>query len=241
MKISEYIKNTVDRLPRGYVFTCTDFSSKVNSKEAMIKTLNRMAASSMVTKLSKGKYYKPEQSPFGDLPPNQYQVVKDLLESGGKIEGYLTGLSVYNNLGLTTQVGSTIQIVKNDIRPSFKRGKYTISYVKQKNIITKENIPLFQILDALRFIKKIPDAGIKNSCLRLKIIIEKLTEKEQRTAIRLAMKYQPSTRALLGAILSDLGKETITVKLKKSLNPITSYDTPGAAEALVSAQSWSLK
>ncbi len=96
-------------------------------------------------------------------------------------------------------------------------------------------------MDALRFIKKIPDTGIKNSCLRLKIIIEKLTEKEQRTAIRLAMKYQPSTRALLGAILSDLGKETITVKLKKSLNPITSYDTPGAADALVSAQSWSFK
>ncbi len=241
MKTSVYIKNTVDRLPRGYVFTYSDFVDKVESKDALSKALNRMAASGKITKLAKGKYYKPARSPFGNLPPNQYQVVKDLLESGGKVEGYLTGLSVYNNLGLTTQVGSTIQIGKNEIRSSFKRGKYTISYVKQKNIITKENIPLLQILDALRFIKKIPDAEVKDSCLRLKILIKKLTQKEQRTAARLALKYQPSTRALLGAILSDLGKETITVKLKKSLNPITSYDIPGVEKVLVSAQIWSLQ
>lgn len=46
---------------------------------------------------------------------------KDLLEENGKIIGYLTGLSIYNQLGLTTQVSNTLQIGKNQIRPSFKR------------------------------------------------------------------------------------------------------------------------
>ena len=105
----------------------------VESKEGLIKALNRLAASGEIAKLAKGKYYKPEQSPFGELPPNQYQVVKDLLERDGRIEGYITGLSIYNTLGLTTQVSNTIQIGKNEVRSSMKRGKYSISFVKQKN------------------------------------------------------------------------------------------------------------
>ena len=116
-----------------------------------------MTVSGKISKLSKGKYYKPEKTVFGNLQPNQYQVVKDLLEDDGKVIGYLTGLSIYNQLSLTTQVSNTIQIGKNEIRPAFKRDRYTISFIKQKNIITKDTISLLQLMDALRYIKKIPD------------------------------------------------------------------------------------
>jgi len=241
MKTTEYIKNSIDRFPNGYIFTYGDFTGKVEGKEALAKALNRLAASGKIIKLAKGKYYKPEQSPFGELPPSQYQVVKDLLESGGKVGGYLTGLSIYNSLGLTTQVSSTIQIGKNEVRSSFKRGRYTISFVKQKNSITKENIPLLQLLDALRFIKKIPDSSIKNTCRILQNLISDFSEKEQKTMVRLSMKYQPSTRALLGALLCELGRNEITEKIKKSLNPLTSYTIPGVSEVLLSAAKWSIK
>ncbi len=159
MKITDNIAYTIDRLPKGYIFTYSDFIDEVNQKEAIIKALNRMVASGKIAKLSKGKYYKPENTPFGNLQPNQAQVVKDLLEENGKITGYLTGYSMYNQLGLTMQVSNTIQIGKNQIRPNFKRERYTISFVKQKNTITKENTPLLQLLDAIRYIKKIPDAN----------------------------------------------------------------------------------
>ena len=119
MKTAEYIAFTIDRLPKGYVFTYADFITEVNQKEAVIKTLNRMVASGKIAKLSKGKYYKPENTPFGNLLPNQAQVVKDLLEENGKTTGYLTGYSIYNQLGLTTQVSNTIQIGKNQVRPNF--------------------------------------------------------------------------------------------------------------------------
>jgi hypothetical protein len=241
MKVTEYIKNSIDHFPKGYVFTYADFMQKVQSKEALAKALNRLAASGKIVKLAKGKYYKSEQSPFGDLPPVRYQVVKDLLESGGKMVGYLTGLSIYNDFGLTAQVGSVIQIGRNDVRSSFKRGRYTISFVRQKNRISKENIPIFQLLDALRFIKKIPDSSIKNSCVILQDLISKLPEKEQDTAARLAMKYQPSTRALLGVILCNIGRDEIAEKLKKSLNPLSSYSFSGVSEVLPTASQWSIK
>lgn len=241
MKATEYIKNTIDRFPKGYVFTYIDFIDKVKSKEALVKALNRLVESGRIVKLAKGKYYKPELSPFGELPPEQYQVVKDLLERDGKVEGYLTGLSIYNKLGLTTQVGSVIQIGRQEIRSPFKRRRYTISFVKQKNTITKDNIPLLQLLDVLRFVKKIPDARIEDSVATSKYLVARLSDQQQEAIMKLALKYQPSTRALLGAILTDIGRGEKTERLKNSLNPITTYTIPGALKVLSSASAWSIQ
>lgn len=241
MKITEYIAFTIDRFPKGYVFTYEDFYDEVKKKEAIIKALNRMADSGKIAKLSKGKYYKPEKTAFGELQPNQYQVVKDLMEEDGKVVGYLTGYSIYNELGLTTQVSNTIQIGKNVVRPKLKRGKYTIRFVRQKNTITKENIPFLQILDSIRYIKKIPDTTIEKSTKRLKNIIDKLSDEDKQSMVRLAKKYPPSTRALLGAILEELGESVYIKKLQSSLNPITTYNLPGVSEALSTAENWNIK
>ena len=240
MKITDYISLTIDRLPKGYVFTYSDFTAEVTQKEAVIKALNRMVASGKIAKLSKGKYYKPENTPFGNLQPNQAQVVKDLLEENGKITGYLTGYSIYNQLGLTTQVSNTIQIGKNQVRPNFKRERYTIAFVKQKNTITKETIPLLQLLDAIRYIKKIPDARIESSCKRFLVIIKTLDEKEINILVRLALKYPPATRALLGALLEQLQQGKATESLSKSLNPITKYKLAGVAKVISTTEKWNI-
>jgi hypothetical protein len=212
----------------------------VNQKEAVIKALNRMVISGKITKLSKGKFYKPENTPFGKLQPTQAQVVKDLLEENGKTIGYLTGYSLYNQLGLSTQVSNTIQIGRNQVRPNLKRERYTISFVKQKNTITKENIPLLQLLDAIRYIKKIPDASLESSCKRLLAIIKNLSETGTNTLVRLSLKYPPATRALLGALLEQLQRVKATDPLFKSLNPITKYKLAGASKVLSTTQKWNI-
>lgn len=240
MKITEYIAFTINRLPKGYIFTYADFAKEVDQKEAVIKALNRMVACGKIAKLSKGKYYKPESTPFGNLQPNQEQIVKDLLEENGKIIGYLTGFSVYNQLGLTTQVSNTIQIGKNQIRPNFKRERYTISFVKQRNTITKENIALLQILDAIRYIKKIPDANIATSCNRLLVMLKKLSEKEVNLLVRLALKYPPATRALLGALLEQLQQSKLSEPLLRSLNPITKYKLAGVSNVISATEKWNI-
>lgn len=240
MNVTDYIGGKIERLPKGYVFTYIDFIAEVNKKEAVIKALNRMVASGKIAKLSKGKYYKPEITTFGKLQPNQTQVVKDLLEDNGKVTGYLTGYSIYNQLGLTTQVSNIIQLGKNQIRPNFKRENYTISFVKQKNSITKENIQLLQILDAIRYIKKIPDATIESSCRRFLAILRNLSEKESSSLIRLALKYPPATRALLGALLEELQQTHLTELLLGSLNPITKYKLAGAAKAISTIEKWNI-
>lgn len=240
MKITEYIAKTINKLPKGYIFTYADFLTEVEQKEAIIKALNRMVVKGKISKIAKGKYYKPEKTQFGNLEPNQYQIVKDLLEEEGKITGYLTGYSIYNTLGLTTQVSNIIQIGKNIIRSRLRRMGYTIEFIRQKNIITKDSVPLLQLLDSIRFMKKIPDTTISSASQRLIFLIKPLSPVDKSVMVRLAIKYPPASRALLGAILWELGEESLTEPLRESLNPVTKYYLPEAPKTLKFTKEWNI-
>jgi len=241
MKVSDYVRNKIDKFPKGYVFTYADFSTKVDKKEAIIKALNRLSASGKIAKMAKGKYYKPEESPFGTLMPEQKQIVKDLLEKDGRnIIGYLTGYSIYNKLGLSTQVSNVIQIGRRNIRPALKRDRFKIVFIKQKNNITRENIPLLQILDAIRYIKKIPDAKPIDSFKRLKAILKEQSTENILSMIKLSMNYPPSTRALLGAMIGQCKPNINTTPLHKSLNPITKYKIGIGKELSLEDQKWNI-
>ena len=121
-----------------------------------------------------------------------------------------------------------------------KRERYTITFVKQKNIITKDNIPLLQVLDAIRYINKIPDAIIDASCKRFLAIIKDFEDKEIKRLVRLALIYPPATRALFGALLEQLQQGKITKPLFKTLNPINRYKLISAAKVLSTAEKWNI-
>lgn len=241
MKISDIVSFKINRFPNGYIFTYKDFAASVKNTEAVIKALNRLVEKGKINKIAKGKFYKPESTVFGELLPNQYQLVKDLLEEDNKLIGYLTGYSIYNSYGLTTQVSNTLQIGKNNTRPNFKRERYVINFIKQANTINKENIPYLQFLDCLKLIKKIPDTTLAKSIERFIAIISGYKLKDIKLIARLAQKYPPSTRALLGALLDEIQLEKYSEALYKSLNPITKYTFPGIEIRLAQAKKWNLK
>jgi predicted transcriptional regulator of viral defense system len=240
MNVADIVRNKINRLKTGYVFTYEDFDLPVNKVEALKKTLSRLVDSGKIIRLSKGQFYKPEKTEFGVLRPPEYQIVKDLLEAENKIIGYLTGVSVFNKLGLTTQVSNTIQIGTNIERKPKKRGKYNIRFIRQKNTIVKENIYMLQILDSIRFIKRIPDADITESCKRILAILNEFTEVEIRSIAKYALKYNPGTRALTGAMLDQEYSENITETLFISLKPATKFDFNFSSELLVYKNKWRL-
>jgi len=241
MKVSDIAVNKIDRFKTGYVFTYDDFDIPVGKIDALKKVLSRLTESGKIVRLSKGKYYKPKEGVTGPLRPDEYQVVKDLLEENGKIIGYLSGINAFNKVGLTTQVSNTIQIGTNIDKKSIKRGKYTIRFIRQKNTITKENIPLFQILDSIRFVKRIPDADINKSCERLINIIQNLSVEEQGYLIKLAMKYNPATRALTGAILESIKGGVYVEALYKSLRGTTTFNLNISPTILKNKEKWQIR
>ncbi|RKD92644.1 DUF6088 family protein [Mangrovibacterium diazotrophicum] len=242
MKVSDRIANTIDRFPADYIFTYSDFDIEVSNKSAVVKALNRMVATGKISKLSKGRFYKPRKTQFGALKPSSYQIAKDFLEQNGELVGYISGYSAFNSMGLTTQIPSTLHIGTNKYRRAVKRGMYTISFIVQPNKITKKNIELLRILDAIRFIKEIPATTPEEACSRLISIVSKLTEEKKATLATLSLKYAPFVQALSGAILEMSGAdESILKKIKDSLNPVTEYNIPISETVLATKNEWRIR
>jgi hypothetical protein len=241
MKIKEKVKIKIMQIPEGIVFTYEDISQNPDEKETVIKSINRFVASGDLSKLAKGRFYRAKTTQFGKLQPNEFETSKDLLEKKGKLIGYLTGFAIYNKLKLTTQIGNIIQIGRRDPKPSIQRGRYKIQFVKQNNEITKQNIPILQILDSIRYIKQIPDSSPFFICNRLKAIISELSSKERVLLVELALNYSPATRALTGALLDEVSSANLTDELLKSLNPISNYKLGISKDNLLKSTKWNIK
>ncbi|MDR2467290.1 MAG: DUF6088 family protein [Prevotellaceae bacterium] len=241
VQIVDAIENAIKRFPKGYVFTCNDFYAEAEKKDTVRKTLNRLADSGKIRKLSKGKYYKPRETEFGSLKPPVRQIVKDLLEKNGKLTGYLTGYSIYNDLYLSTQISNTLQIGANKYKRAIKRGRYRITFVLQPNAINKNNVELLQILDCLRFIDEIPASTPDEACARLMQIISELPPEKQKRLAKLSLKYTNYVRALCGAILEQIGAEQELIdRLRKSLTEITTYKVPVSENVLQMKIKWNI-
>jgi len=175
------------------------------------------------------------------LRPDQSEIVKDLLVEKGKSVGYLTGLSIFNNLGLTTQVSNTIQIGRNDLRAAMRRERFRISFIKQKNEINAKNIRYLQLLDIIRLINKIPDRKSEDALQFLIDAVDNFSQGELNKMTQLAIKYPPSTRAVLGAIYENVGHKKAADELQRTLNPVSTYKVGLIAKLLSNAKNWNLK
>ena len=238
MKTSTEILNKIDKFKEGNVFTYDELGFEPEKTNAVIIALNRLVKEDKLRKLSKGKYYKPQMTEFGELIPDTYQVVKDLLQKERKVIGYLTGFSIFNSLFLTTQVSNTIQIGCNNEKKAITRGIYKIRFIKQPNKITEDNIPILQILDSIRFIKEIPDTDQNHSCKRFIKIIRELSPERLSKLKKLVLKYNASTRALTGAILEMLKADNNTKSIYESLNPATTYNFSISKNILPTKDKW---
>jgi hypothetical protein len=222
--IANKVKTQIDAFKEGYVFSYMDIEGPSKNREAIIKTLNRLVEKGVIDKLAKGKFYKPTKSEYGRLGPDVNETVKDLLENKDEVIGFLTGFSVFNKYGLTTQISNTIQIGRNTFKPPLKRGIYTIQFVLQKNVITKENVKVLQVLDCLKMLKGIPDTTNNNSLSLFGRIIRKYNKADRELLIQLSMKYPASTRALLGLIFETEKIMGPLDKIRETLNPISTYN-----------------
>ncbi|GHU80321.1 hypothetical protein FACS1894145_6520 [Bacteroidia bacterium] len=238
--MTETIKNKIEKIEPGVVFTASDFDVTVKSPTTVSRILNDFVTQGYLRKLSKGRFYKPQISKFGELPPDMYQTVKDLIEKDSKLIGYITGYTAFNDLGLTTQAPSALQVGTYDEKKAIVRGAYRISFIKQRNNITKENIPLLKLLDCLRLFKIIPDILPDNACKRLLYLLSQLDENQRNKIKKLVLKYSPQTISLLGAMLETLSPQEDTTTLFKMLNPMTSYKLGISDKILFNQKKWNI-
>lgn len=223
MSIAQTVQNKVKTMPAGQVFGYQDLPGYNESTSAVIKAVNRMVAEERIERLSKGKFYVPKKGVFGLRKPSDTELIRSVLYKDGRLRGYVTGVSLYNQLGLTTQVPRTITVAYNGGRQEKFYDTIRIKKVVTRIPIEEKDVKLLQYLDALKDIKKIPDSDINLSLKIMKDYISKLSSQDQKRLLKIAQDYySPQVKALVGLIYSSLNLD-VPQSLKRSLNPTTTY------------------
>ncbi len=242
MTITSNIYKKINQLPNGKTFGYADLHIAKNDYSAAAKALSRLVEKNFIKKISKGIFYKPEQTSFGELMPDYQELLRPYLFKNGKRIAYETGTSLYNRLGLTSQIPFRIKIASIHKRINIDGKILKTQAVKSYTKVTNSNYQILGLLDAFKDIKHIPDCSITQGIHRLSAIINELTHQQQKDLIKYALLYPPRVRALLGAILENENKEvTLLIKLKESLNPLTTIQLGVSKTELPTKNNWYIK
>lgn len=87
MVIRDKVKQEIDRMPEGVVVSASDFDIPRQYRATLIKALNQFEYAGIIKRISKGRYYKPRTSRFGELLPPEKEIVRDFLEKDGNTIG----------------------------------------------------------------------------------------------------------------------------------------------------------
>ena len=223
MSIAQTVRQSIESMPSGQIFGYRELPDYTVSPSAVIKAVGRMVFENQLERFSKGKFYVPEKGMLGVRKPSDGELVRSMLYKDGRLRGYVTGLSLYNRLGLTTQVTRIITIALNGGRQEKDLGTIRIKAVVTRIPVEENDIRLLQYLDALKDIKTIPDSDINLSLKIMRRKISDLTRREKTRLSTLSEKYySPRARALVGLLFSSLGL-SVAESLSRSLNPTTIY------------------
>ncbi len=222
MALAAEIRKRIKQLPEGKTFGYEDLCIAKEDYTTAAKALERFRKEGLIKKVSKGVFYKPEQTVFGELEPDYSELLRPYLFENGKRVAYETGTSLYNRLGLTTQLAYRVKIASRSKRININSGALKADAVKSYAEVTDNNYEMLGLLDAFKDIKRIPDCTVSQAIKRLSAIVKELNERQTESLIKYALNYPPRVRALLGAILEKNGIRMKGLeKLKESLNPLT--------------------
>ena len=241
MTLAAQIRTQINNLPEGKSFGYADLGIAKEEYQTAAKVLERLQAKSIIKKMSKGIFYKLEQTIFGELKPDYNEQLRPYLFENGKRIAYETGYSLYNRMGLTTQMAFRIKIASRSKRISINRGALKAEAVKSYAEVTEANYELLGFLDAIKDIKRIPDCSVSQAVKILSSKICKLNEKQISDLVKYALLYPTRVRALVGAMLENLNIQANTEKLKQSLNPLTKIQLGLKENELSTIQNWNIK
>ena len=241
MSIAQSVQDSIDTLPAGQIFGYQALADYGQSPSAVIKAVSRLVADKRLTRFSKGQFYVPQKGLLGARKPSDTELVRSMLYKEGRLRGYVTGLALYNQLGLTTQIPSTITVAVNGGRQEKNFGTIRIKKIVARMPVEEKDVKLVQYLDVLKNIKTIPDTDINQSLRIMRRYMADLSLVEQAQLVSLAEKYySPQTRALVGLLFSSLGL-TLPETLAQSLNPTTTFALKLDQDKWPMARQWNIR
>jgi hypothetical protein len=240
MRVAQKIQKQISQLAEGTTFKYDQLPVELQEFVAAAKAVERLIAKGIIERVSTGVFYKPRKTVFGELKPNEEELLKPYLFAKGKRIAYITGTSLYNRMGLTTQIPKSIKIASRDKRITVSRGSIQATPVKSYVDVTDNNFYLLELLDALKDFKKIPDLDKKTAIRVLSKKTKEFNPNETKLIVKCSLAYPPRVRSFLGALLESISSSTDLTELRKSLNPLSEYEY-GIERLLSTTKNWNLK
>lgn len=231
---AEIIRRKVEHGREDRLWTFSDFASLPTY--AVAKTLSRLTHEGVVRRVRKGVYYRPKTTRFGSTKPDLTEVFTDTLDRKD-VDWKPAGLSVWNALGLTTQMpGVATFAVDRRVRLKSDDAVRVRIVPSLHSLSTEERAAL----DALRALRFVPDTTPAETLHRL---VDLCRHKRLSFAhlARAAFHEPPRVRALMGLMGTLLHEDEATLtKLRRSLNPTTTFKL-GLAASFPEAAAWGIR
>jgi len=241
MNIAKKIEEKLKTINEGEIFTYKELSINKNEYQSAAKSIERLIKKGIIKRVSPGIFFKPKQTVFGELLPKEEEILKPYLYKNGNRIAYITGIYLYNKLGLTTQIPQTIKIASREREIKVNKSNLKVKPAKSYVDVTNKNFQYLEILDAIKDFKKIPDLNTETGIRVLSNILKELKKDEIKKIIKYSLRYPPRTRALLGALLEKIGIKAELKDLKNSLNSLSEYSFGIKKEILKTAENWKIR
>ncbi len=217
----ESIEKQVREWPKGLpIIASRMYENKAQGipQITFYKTLERLTKRGKLVRIGKGLYSPVKETRFGKVALSENEIVEFLIsEHAGVVVGY----PLYTRLGLTTQVGKTIEVLSSQ----FKEIQRSIGRIRVFGIrepLSEQTIKHIEALEVLEAYYEIEDLNKKTFSAYTKQIAAFYEESACEYAL-LTRKYKKKTIAFLRMILNHYG---VANTLGKHLSPLTKYDLP---------------
>lgn len=232
MKQSQIVEKAIQEYqPNELLFASKLFNEKLEgqaSESAYYKTLERMCKAGKLVKAAKGTYYLPKESPFGVVPLSEREIISAFTKDES---GTVIGYSLYNYLGITTQIAKVTEVLSSSLDSQTK----TIRNIVVRYSPLQYSKPVEQMvqsLDVLQNLERVQDINYHALVFYTKSIAENY-EQSVFDEVIAKQKFSKATIAFLQSILSYYGKEN---HLSKYLSSLSTYKYPRMEELYAAAQ-----
>lgn len=221
MNNSEIIRDELNKFHKNEIIFASklyreNLYDKNVSETSFYKMLERMHKNNEIEKLSKGIYYFPKKTKFGNIPMSDEEIISTFTK---KNEGMVVGYNLYNKLNLTTQVSKKITIYSSKVEGEVKN----IRNIEIKNVKTKyskEYIKIIEMLEVLQNFYEIQDLNYKEFYNYAKKCANEYNEDNTNKVLK-EINYKKSTISSLNNILNYFN---IKNDLNKYLSSLSKYN-----------------
>lgn len=224
MKQVDRITSLIKKFPEkkiifaGEVFQKLTKTDKKISAENFYKVLERLVTSGELRRVSKGIYAKPKKTRFGEILPNNEEIVEIFIE---KDRGMVVGYHLYNNLKLTTQISKKYRVFTRDSHKKSTIQQVVLKEYKLK--YTEEVQNMISMLEVLSNIETIQDLNEKQFISYCKDFATNIYNDQLIEKVLKEIEYKKKTLYFLKTILDAY---QVPNSIQEKLSKTSKYKVP---------------